>query len=52
MTMCEIFIELLSDLIIALLAYLYGYYKGMSDELDELLNWCNKKIQGDKNEKV
>ena len=52
MTMCEIFIDLLADFIMALLAYFLGYYKGRSDELDEWLNWCNKKSQGDKNEKV
>ena len=49
MTMCEIFVELLTDFIIAWLAFWWGYYKGGEDEVKLWNEWLNrfvKKQQG------
>ena len=49
MTMCEIFVELLTDFIIAWLAFWWGYYKGGEDEIKLWNEWLNrfvKKQQG------
>lgn len=55
MTMCEIFVELLTDFIIAWLSFWLGYYKGREYEIKLWTEWLNrfvKKQQGCKNEKV
>lgn len=47
--MCEIFVELLTDFIIAWLAFWGGYYKGREDEAKLWNEWLNrfvKKQQG------
>ena len=49
MTMCEIFVELLTYFIIAWLAFWLGYDKGREDEIklwNEWLSRCVKKQQG------
>ena len=40
MTMCEIFVDLLTYLIIAWLAFWWGYYKGGEDEF----KWWNERL--------
>lgn len=45
MTMCEIFVELLTDFIIAWIAFWWGYDKGREDEVKLWNEWLNQFVK-------
>ena len=45
MTMCEIFVDLLTYLIIVWIAFSWGYYKGREDEIKLWNEWLNRFVK-------